>query len=180
MDRIWAVVWAKKTCGIMVCGMNTSEIDWSLFSALCCWLGSKHQLTNYLTASKKDSFELSFEVKEGVGRFHKLAGSELGAMKLKERWPTDFRLRLRIFKSSEGTWCLKFTERTWNVRTESHVNRPMSQVNVWLTVMTQITLYVKTILQKIDGGSGFFLACEFFFFFFENVRPFTPCLRFQF
>ena len=37
---------------------------------------------------------------ERVGRFHKLAGSEFkadGAKKLKERSPTDLRLRLAIF-----------------------------------------------------------------------------------
>ena len=40
---------------------------------------------------------------ERVGRFRKLAGNEfqtVGAMKLKERSPTDLRLRLGIFKSS--------------------------------------------------------------------------------
>ena len=39
---------------------------------------------------------------ERVGRFRKLAGNEfqtVGAMKLKERSPTDLRLRLGIFKS---------------------------------------------------------------------------------
>ena len=39
---------------------------------------------------------------ERVGRFRKLAGNEFqtaGAMKLKERSPTDLRLRLGIFKS---------------------------------------------------------------------------------
>ena len=40
---------------------------------------------------------------EKLGRFCKLAGSEfqtVGAMKLKERSPTDLRLHLEIFKSS--------------------------------------------------------------------------------
>ena len=39
---------------------------------------------------------------ERVGRFRKLEGNEfqtVGAMKLKERSPTDLRLRLGIFKS---------------------------------------------------------------------------------
>ena len=27
LDRIWDVVWEKKTCGIMTCGMNDLEID---------------------------------------------------------------------------------------------------------------------------------------------------------
>ena len=39
---------------------------------------------------------------ERVGRFRKLAGNEFQtarAMKLKERWPTDLRLHLGMFKS---------------------------------------------------------------------------------
>ena len=48
---------------------------------------------------------------ESVGRFCKLAGSEfqtVGAMKLKERSPTDLRLRLGIFKSFSMTGgCVK-------------------------------------------------------------------------
>ena len=39
---------------------------------------------------------------ERVGRFLKLAGNEfqtVGKLKLKERSPTDFRLRLEIFQS---------------------------------------------------------------------------------
>ena len=45
---------------------------------------------------KKESFELGFK-SEKVGRFRKLAGNEfqtVGAMKLRERSPTDLRLRL--------------------------------------------------------------------------------------
>ena len=46
---------------------------------------------------KKERFELGFELKsERVGRFRKLAGNEfqtIGAMELKERSPTDLRLR---------------------------------------------------------------------------------------
>ena len=48
---------------------------------------------------------------ERVGRFRKLAGSEfqtVGAMKLKERSPTDLRLRSGIFKS--------FSLDDWRVR----------------------------------------------------------------
>ena len=40
---------------------------------------------------------------EREGRFRKLAGSEfqtVGAMKLKERSPTDLKMHLEIFKSS--------------------------------------------------------------------------------
>ena len=40
---------------------------------------------------------------ERIGRFRKLEGSEfqtVGAMKLKERSPTDLKMHLEIFKSS--------------------------------------------------------------------------------
>ena len=50
---------------------------------------------------KKKSFELDFEVRND-GEIPQMAGSEfqtVGAMELKERSPTDLRLRLGIFKS---------------------------------------------------------------------------------
>ena len=55
---------------------------------------------------------------ERVGRFRKLAGNEfqtVGAMKMKERSPTDLRLRLGIFKS------FSFDDR--GVREVSYVQR---------------------------------------------------------
>ena len=53
VDRIWAVVWEKKTCGIMTSGINNLEIRLKFVVSpdviLCGWLGSKHQLPTYLT-----------------------------------------------------------------------------------------------------------------------------------
>ena len=45
-------------CGLVTCTPSNREIDWSSFSTLiilCGWLGSTHQLTNWLICSRNGS-----------------------------------------------------------------------------------------------------------------------------